>query len=290
MKYLIPCFFAACLVFPNTSNGQILRAAEKAIKKAEQRVTEAAAEKTFNAVVDKLFGSDSTSVENTKMDSTQVDSTSNRKSNSSIGIFGSKTIDKTYDFDMTLAMVVTTEDEKGEKTDLDYNSLYSNDGFYIGSELDEVLNIMDFDDMKNYALVGGKLTVMDLQKIIDKANRMDKNASQDSLQSLEFKETGKTEVIAGYKCVEYQFEDENTRGSYWLTKDLEIAPGLWSKGFEANPNVNMPSEIKGAVLKMDFFDKENKSKVLMLTKSVKKEERSYNLSKYKATDLSRFKF
>ncbi|GAO31543.1 DUF4412 domain-containing protein [Geofilum rubicundum] len=35
------------------------------------------------------------------------------------------------------------------------------------------------------------------------------------------KKTGRTKDILGYKCEEYEYTDENTRGSFWLTKDYE---------------------------------------------------------------------
>ncbi len=37
----------------------------------------------------------------------------------------------------------------------------------------------------------------------------------------QYKKTGRTKNIAGYKCEEYAFDNEEEKGSFWVTKDAE---------------------------------------------------------------------
>ena len=277
-------------LFSISLNAQVTGAAKDAVKKAEDKVLTKAVEKTFNGLVNKLFGSDSTSVDE---GSATVDSSGTESKSSFGGLFGSKPLNKKFDFDLTFEMEITSEDKKGKEHVIDTYTHYPESGTYIATETSSVLNIMDFGDMKNYSIVGGNVTILDLQRIIDKANKVakkDKSNDDDEKEAPVFEKTGNKEVIAGFECEEYLMEDEEIKGNYWITQELNISTETVARSFSTNPDIDIPLHAQGMVLKMIIEDKKNKSKTIVITKSVTKEKKSYDLSKYKATDLTRLKF
>jgi hypothetical protein len=146
--------------------------------------------------------------------------------------------------------------------------------------------------MKSYSIIGGKVTIVNLQSFIDKANKQAKKRKSDDEEEVayEYKKTGKTEMIAGYMCEEYLLTTEETEGEVWVTEAIGINPQAYAKTFVANPSMSYPTQEKGIILKMIIRDTKNKTTTTMITKKVVKEEVRYDLSKYKATDLSRIKF
>lgn len=273
----------------NFSYGQI-SAAENAAKKAEKKVTDGIIEKTFNGLVDKLFGSDSTATTENK--SIKTDSTVTANSSPFGGLFSSKKVERKFTFNLSLDMEIHTKDDKGKGDVIPLIAHYSSDSAYIGTEMQDIFNIMDFTEMKNYAIIGGKVNILGLQSIIDKAEKKakiekDKEADEDAPQ---LTKTGKSEMIAGYKCEEYTITDEDFSGSYWITQDIGVDAAVYARTFATNPTVQYPSNMKGIVLKMILEDSKRKTTTSMITKEVIREEISYDLSKYKATDLSRLRF
>lgn len=277
-----------CLLFVNLINAQVVKGAEGAVKRAEEKVFTKAVEKTFNGIVDKLFGSDSTSTSTTN---STVDSTGTEKPSGG-GLFGTKTVDKAFVFDLSLDMEITTIDKKGKESVINSVAHYPKSGAYIGSETESVLNIMDFEEMKNYAIIGGKVTIVNLQRLIDKANKLSKKNEEDEevKDAPEMKKTGRKEIIAGFECEEFLIEDDDIKGSYWLTEEIGISAQTVANAFSVNPSVSIPNNAQGMVLKMEIEDKKNKTTTVVLTTKVSKDQKSYDLSKYKATDLSRLKF
>ena len=283
--FLLMFFLTLSITLP----AQIIKGAEEAVKKAENKAIEKGIEKTLNGLVNKLFGSDSTS---TSTSGEKSDSLAEKKTFNSL--FSSKVVDKKYDFNLTLVMETTTEDKKGRKDVINSLGHYYSEGEYIGAETEGVLNIMDFGEMKNYSIIGGKVTIINLQTMIDKANKIAKKQKnmeeEEDISPPTIKKTGKTEIIAGFKCEEFIMEDESILGSYWLTQEIGVPSDIFAKSFNMNPSVEIPDETKGIILKMIIEHKEEKTKTHMLVTEVRKDKLSYDLSKYKATDLSRLKF
>ncbi|GLR15845.1 DUF4412 domain-containing protein [Portibacter lacus] len=282
MKSIIFCCILATFSF-SSIYGQV-SSAEQAVKKAEKKVADKMIEKTFNGLVNKLFGSDSTkTTENT---SVRTDSTVTSNSSPFGGLFSSKTVDKEFKFDMTLDMEMVTKDKKGKGDVIYVKAHYSQDSAYIGTEMENIFNIMDFGDKKNYALMGGKVTIMNLESFIDKANKKAKKKEENE-EIPEFTKTGKTEMVAGYKCDEYLVEDEDFTGHYYIANGIGLNPEVYAKTFDANPAINYPKDQRGVILKMVIENTKDKTTTTMITKEVIKQELNYDLSKYKATDLSK---
>lgn len=257
-----------------------------AAKKAERRVTNKIVEKTANGIFNKIFGSDTTNV--TKDKSVKTDSSVTANSEPFGGIFSAKKVDKKYSFDVTLDMVLTTKDKKGKGDPIEMKMHYNRDSAFIGSEVESAFNIMDYSSMRNYTIIGGNVTTMNLQKVIDKANR--RNKKEEDQEDFTYRKTGKTETIAGYVCEEYEIESEDVKGNYWLTDDIGINISTYQKTFATNPSVTYPKDAQGIILKMVMEDKKDKTVTTLVTNEVIKQTLTYDLSKYKVTDLSRLGF
>src|SRR5690606_23769290 len=65
------------------------------------------------------------------------------------------------------------------------------------------------------------------------------------------KSTGKTKTISGYECTQYEIEDDENKGTAWITKDLGVTLASLFGGSKTGANANpalvtgMPLEAKG---------------------------------------------
>jgi hypothetical protein len=88
-----------------------------------------------------------------------------------------------------------------------------------------------------------------------------------------FKKTGKSKTIAGYKCEEYFFEDEQDKVSYWLTTDLPT--DLWSKMYTSNAFTSLyTGRTNGFVMESDHQYKASKERSYMIVKEVNPKQSS----------------
>lgn len=261
------------------------------LRKVEQKVSESAADKAAEKIVEKIFGG------GTKTDSTgaviteSVDSSGSTSSSSILGgLFSSEPVDKSYEFDLSIHMTVTSSDKKGEESVMNTIAHYPKNGAYVGAEMESVFNIMDFEEMKSYAIMGGKVTIINLESAIEKAQKMSDDKSKEDPQDFELKKTGRKEMIAGFECEEYLVENDDAIGYYWITQEIGISTETMARAFATNPSLTIPNNVDGIMLKMEMTQKDDKSKVEMVTHKVTKDKLSYDLSKYEASDLSKFKF
>ena len=264
-----------------------INAAERAVKKAEKKVADKMIEKTFNGIVNKLFGADSTKV--TTDESVKRDSSVVADSERFGGLFSAKRVDKKYEFHTTMDMVMTITDKKGKGEPIEMKMHYNKDSAYMAAELEMAISITDFNTMKSYSIVGGRVTTVDLQKAIDKSNKMS-GKDDDSQPEFKYEKTGRTETIAGYLCEEYTLVSEDMEGVYWITDKVLLNMTSYVRSFEVNPNVNYPENMSGTILRMEMKHLDEGTTTTMETRSITSTDLSYDLSKYKVTDLSRFGF
>ncbi len=82
-----------------------------------------------------------------------------------------------------------------------------------------------------------------------------------------FKKTGKSKTIAGYKCDEYFFEDEQDKVSYWMT--TELPKELWTKMYSSNAFTSLyTGQSNGFVMESDHQFKASKERSHMTVKEV----------------------
>jgi hypothetical protein len=86
-----------------------------------------------------------------------------------------------------------------------------------------------------------------------------------------FKKTGKSKTIAGYKCDEYYYEDEEDMVSYWMTSDLPAE--LWSKMGTTSAFATVSTgRTNGFVMESDQQQKASKERSHMIVKEVNRKQ------------------
>ena len=87
------------------------------------------------------------------------------------------------------------------------------------------------------------------------------------------KKTGKSKKIAGYKCDEYIFDDEEVHIVMWMTDQLPA--DLWANMFNANAiSAGSMGFYGGFVMEMDQKDKSSNDRVYTLVKEVNENQAS----------------
>ena len=102
------------------------------------------------------------------------------------------------------------------------------------------------------------------------------------------KKTGKTKTIAGYKCEEYVYEDEETKSHIWITKDMKMntqdffstlfKTSLYSHGMGWGYMMEANSENKNT----------GEKSVMQVTRVDKNSNKKFDLGSYNMTNLGSF--
>ncbi len=83
--------------------------------------------------------------------------------------------------------------------------------------------------------------------------------------------TGNSKKIAGYKCDEYIYDDEESHGTLWMTD--ELPPELWANMFGANTyTATSMGYYGGFVMQMDSKQKDSKEHTSMLVTEVNRNQ------------------
>jgi hypothetical protein len=99
------------------------------------------------------------------------------------------------------------------------------------------------------------------------------------------KKTGKTKKIAGLKCEEYLYNDENSESEIWITKDLKFDTGDF---FSTLFKTSMASQGMGwgYMMEATTIDKESGEKSIMkVTRVDKNSNQDFDLMGYQITNL-----
>ncbi|PIF06432.1 MAG: hypothetical protein CSA36_01725 [Draconibacterium sp.] len=99
------------------------------------------------------------------------------------------------------------------------------------------------------------------------------------------RKTGKTKNIAGYSCDEYEYDDEDTHSTLWITKSLKMnTSDFFSTVFKIN--IYSHGMGWGYMMQATTVDKQTGSKTTMeVTKVDKNSNKSFNLGDYQVTNL-----
>ena len=83
--------------------------------------------------------------------------------------------------------------------------------------------------------------------------------------------TGNSKRIAGYKCDEYIYDDEESHAVLWMTD--ELPPELWANMFSANTyTAASVGYYGGFVMEMDSKEKNSQERTTMLVKEVNRDK------------------
>ncbi len=102
------------------------------------------------------------------------------------------------------------------------------------------------------------------------------------------KKTGRTKKIAGYKCEEYKYTDENSESNIWITKDLKLnTRDFFSTLFKTSLySHGIPW---GYMMEVTTVDKETGEKSFMQVTDVNdNSNKTFSLADYQITNLGSF--
>ncbi|MDD4224908.1 MAG: DUF4412 domain-containing protein [Mariniphaga sp.] len=108
------------------------------------------------------------------------------------------------------------------------------------------------------------------------------------LTSPNVKKTGRTKTIAGYKCEEYTYNDEESESEIWITQDLKMnTQDFFSTLFKTNLySRGIPW---GYMMETTSLDKETGEKSTMkVTRVDEKSNKHFKMADYKITNLGSF--
>lgn len=102
------------------------------------------------------------------------------------------------------------------------------------------------------------------------------------------KKTGRTRTIAGLKCEEYTYNDENTDSEIWITRDLKMnTQDFFSTLFQTSMYTHGMGW--GYVMAATSLDKDNGEKSIMeVTRVDKNSNAKFSMSDYEITNLGTF--
>ncbi len=270
------------------------QATNRAAHKADEEVTDEMnkqVDKSVEKVFDEMFSED----EDTETSETE-EKESGKKSRSdamSMAMMKSMGVDmapanvaESYDYTGNILMAVQSWDQNGESEgEVNYTTHYSDNysGFAMEFFQDNTSSAMIFDT-KNGAMIilsddGNEKTGIVTTYAVDSLSENDYEDLEEeeiedySIYNENLKKTGRSKKIAGYKCDEYRYEDEDEEGTVWMT--TEISPDLWSRMLTSNVlAASHAGYYGGFVMEMDQTDKSSKERTYLLVKEVNENKAS----------------
>ncbi len=228
---------------------------EKAQQKVEEKIEERA-EKKLDEKIDEELDKVEESLEKKENDSenednTEVNSNENNdeeRLNSLLKGFGISgdpiPIEDSYSFSTLIKMHVSTTDNNGKKTsDGDFithfdtkskNMAYqvvSGDigtkgkGFFIFDVKNEASIFLSEENGEKKGLVYGMKNFMTGETFEGIDDSELENTPESYLANPNVSKTGRKKTIAGYKCEEYKYTNEEAVSHIWITKDLKFNTG-----------------------------------------------------------------
>jgi hypothetical protein len=189
-----------------------------------------------------------------------------------------------YEYTGNIKMDLETWNEDGESQGVvDYTSQYSdkNAGFALEFndkekgystmiyDYDNELMIILSDNGKDKSGFATPLSDYHSDSVSTSASTQVTPAEQKNAENYTsgFKKTGKSKTIAGYKCEEYYFENEEGMINNWMTTDLPAE--LWAKMYTSSAfNTLYTGQVSGFVMESDQKHKASKDRTHMIVKEV----------------------
>jgi len=283
------------------------KATNRAEKKADERVDQEinkAVDKEVDKVFDQIFNSEEEekekSEENTgesSVDEQENSSSSSRNNAASRALMKSMgintapaNVNDNYDYQGNIIMNVQTWDEdENTEGEVVYTTYMTDDnsGFAMEFMQPERGNSTMIFDYKNEKMIilsqeDGQKTgiVMDysgfysdsLEEETLTEEEIDEAAATDfTVYNENLKKTGRSKNIAGYKCDEYTYNDEEDDITLWMTDELPAE--LWANMFSANTiTASSVGYYGGFVMEMDQKDKVSGERTYLIVKEVNKNQ------------------
>ena len=201
------------------------------------------------------------------------------------GLMGGKVTSKysdSYTFGSRIYMVMELYDKKDKTTKMDY-FLYFNESSPIAGIETKMEGTSDQGDQVSLAT---SMVIDGINKsfiMLNNINGMkmaiisaipDETSAQPEDKTkavVVIKKTGNSKVIAGYKCDEYTYSDDQTKkhGTMWATKDLKINADKRAFSKSGKPSYYDNTELQNsAVLAIEQYNDKNQLEVKSDTKEV----------------------
>jgi hypothetical protein len=314
INILLLAFFSALCIQPVHGQRILRKLQEKVQEKVEEKVEERA-DKKIDEAIDKQLDKIEESLEN-ESDSVSGDIGSRtdrdreqRMQNilKGIGVSGEPVpVAENYTFDRMIEMHVESFDKNGKKesegefiTHLSKNSksmayqVVSGDMgapgqgmFIIDAENGATIILNEENGEKTGIVYGMGAFFSSIGETYEEENL--EETPEAYLANPNVKKTGRTKTIAGYKCEEYKFNDEETESEVWITQDLKMnTQDFFSTLFKTN--LYARGVPWGYMMEATSLDKESGEKsVMQVTRVDANSNARFNLSDYQITNLGSF--
>lgn len=307
---VVATLFLATITSSANAQSLMERMAKKAAQKLEQK-TEDRIERKIDEGIDRSLDNVEESVKSDNKESQS--STNNSEENSQkkldemmkrMGISSEPVVyADSYIFTSSMKMNIKTVDKKGKTLSngdmVSYLSPNNNQMAYefVSGNVDvknapqnKGVIILDFANHSTLILsndnnekTGIAYGTPDLFKEVSEVEDFDKDDVPTN-----YKKTGRTKSILGYKCEEYEYADETTKGSFWLTNDYKATrssglPALFNRIGVAFGNAN------GFLMSSESTDlKSGEKSIMEVTEINPKQEVGFNTKEYQITNVGSF--
>ncbi|MCA1761978.1 MAG: DUF4412 domain-containing protein [Flavobacteriales bacterium] len=214
-----------------------------------------------------------------------------------MNMMGSKTIDKTYDFNQRVSIETQVIDKKGNSEDSYNSTMYlSSEHPHIGMNMEKGMEgaeslemmIFDFDDKQMLMMMNTQGQKMGFSMSTE---NLEEDESAQDVSEMKITKTGNSKTISGYSCDEYLIEGEDLKDgesqTAWITQDAEVNwIESWSEAMSANKKAEMNQKLPenypdGAVIQTEYEEKSGKRYVMTVTNIDTDHNKSVSTSGYK---------
>lgn len=314
LKFTLFAFFALAVAHPVNGQRLLKKLQEKVQEKVEEKVEERADQKVDEAI-DKQLDKIEESLENksdSDADNTENSADRNREQRmqnilKGLGVSGEPVpVADSYVFDHLIEMHVESFDKKGKKesegefiTHLSPNSKsmayqvvsgdMGNPGqgmFIIDAENGATIIISEENGEKTGIVYGMGAFFSSIGETYEEETMNE--TPEAYLANPNVKKTGRTKTIAGYKCEEYKFDDEDTESEVWITRDLKMnTQDFFSTLFKTN--LYARGVPWGYMMEATSVDKKSGEKsVMQVTRVDSNSNTRFNMADYQITNLGSF--
>jgi hypothetical protein len=270
------------------------RAAEKADEEVDKQINESV-DKAIDNLLDNMAEDEQKTENSTEGNPDETNETSGTRKESStsssarsnnilksLGIGGPVNISESYNYKGFILMDIENWDQTGKKTSLSSYSTYYNESAQnfamefsdpskgksiIIFDADNKLMVILSDDGREKS---GIVTPLNYDYTADQ--EYDNTKSDDGFDgySPDYKKTGRTKMVSGYRCEEYYYQDDESESSLWVTKDLpaDLYVRMFSLGTLAS--LAHTGYGSGFTMEWDFRKKNSKERSVMIVKEVDK--------------------
>lgn len=277
------------LFFSHTINAQFFKKlqdkAQQSMERALERKTDEKINQTTEATVDTIFEAPKKISKKKQRKQKKASKESNVDTQEMIAQMGNATHEPKYVFPVTATIEVEDVTANSKKTTMKQG--YGKEALITEMEKSGDPFIID---MKNQSAImldisNGTAQVMSLEWMEKMMGNQDISSQEASDVVPSVKKTGKTKMMNGYTCYEYNITYDEGRINAWYTPDVKFEyqdylrgmSKLFSKKKEENPMQLLNTDY-GYVMEMTFFNKQSKKQSSMKVIALEEKVRMINMS------------